>query len=76
MVFLKKNVVNSQMMLIKIVMAVCVVFQTDNGYYYGYVYFRQIKDRTIRRGYFQKVSAPASSFFNLFNYVNLCVTLF
>ena len=30
--------------------------QTDSGYYYGYVYFRQTKDRTIRRGYFQKVS--------------------
>jgi len=31
------------------------MFQTDAGYYFGYVYFRQIKDRTIRRGYFQKV---------------------
>lgn len=28
--------------------------QTDDGYLYGYVYFRQVKDRTLRRGYFQK----------------------
>lgn len=31
------------------------LFQTDDGYLYGYVYFRQVKDRTLRRGYFQKV---------------------
>lgn len=28
--------------------------QTEDGYMYGYVYFRQVKDRTLRRGYFQK----------------------
>ncbi|XP_013404768.1 protein DENND6A isoform X2 [Lingula anatina] len=28
--------------------------QIDNAYYYGYVYFRQTKDKSIRRGYFQK----------------------
>ncbi|KAK7074120.1 Protein dennd6a, partial [Halocaridina rubra] len=28
--------------------------QTEEGYMYGYVYFRQVKDRTLRRGYFQK----------------------
>ncbi|CAL4059379.1 unnamed protein product, partial [Meganyctiphanes norvegica] len=28
--------------------------QTDPGYLYGYVYFRQVKDRSLRRGYFQK----------------------
>nr|XP_053628863.1 protein DENND6A-like [Cherax quadricarinatus] len=28
--------------------------QTEDGYLYGYVYFRQVKDRTLRRGYFQK----------------------
>lgn len=31
------------------------VSQTDTGYYNGYVYFRQTKDKSIRRGYFQKV---------------------
>ncbi|KAI1294712.1 Protein DENND6B [Halotydeus destructor] len=28
--------------------------EADSAYFYGYVYFRQIKDRTARRGYFQK----------------------
>ncbi|KAJ8301413.1 hypothetical protein KUTeg_020400 [Tegillarca granosa] len=28
--------------------------QSDNAYYYGFVYFRQTKDKSIRRGYFQK----------------------
>ncbi|KAK3103615.1 hypothetical protein FSP39_020536 [Pinctada imbricata] len=28
--------------------------QTENGYLFGFVYFRQTKDRAIRRGYFQK----------------------
>ncbi|XP_014782482.2 protein DENND6A isoform X4 [Octopus bimaculoides] len=28
--------------------------QCDNAYYYGYVYFRQTKDKSVRRGYFQK----------------------
>ncbi|KAK3888922.1 hypothetical protein Pmani_034447 [Petrolisthes manimaculis] len=28
--------------------------QIEDGYLYGYVYFRQVKDRTLRRGYFQK----------------------
>lgn len=33
----------------------CPVFlQVDPGYYYGYVYFRQVKDKTLPRGYFQK----------------------
>ncbi|XP_041347796.1 protein DENND6A-like [Gigantopelta aegis] len=31
-----------------------VSLQTDNAHYYGFVYFRQTKDRSIRRGYFQK----------------------
>ena len=35
---------------------VCTLLQTEDGYLYGYVYFRQVKDRTLRRGYFQKVS--------------------
>lgn len=29
-------------------------FQADNLYFYGHVYFRQIKDRAARRGYLQK----------------------
>lgn len=28
--------------------------QADEGYFFGYVYFRQTKDKSIRRGYFQK----------------------
>lgn len=34
----------------------CVTTQrADSSHYWGYVYFRQIKDTTISRGYFQKV---------------------
>lgn len=29
--------------------------QTDKDYYWGYVYFRQVKDKNLPRGYFQKV---------------------
>lgn len=29
--------------------------QSDKDYYWGYVYFRQVKDKTLPRGYFQKV---------------------
>ena len=29
--------------------------QPDPSHYYGFVYFRQVKDSDIRRGYFQKV---------------------
>lgn len=45
--------------------------QTDSGYFYGYVYFRQIKDRTIRRGYFQKSVVLISKlpFVSMFNYI-------
>lgn len=31
--------------------------QTDRDYYWGYVYFRQVKDKSLPRGYFQKVCA-------------------
>ncbi|GFO44537.1 sarcolemmal membrane-associated protein [Plakobranchus ocellatus] len=31
-----------------------VSLQLDDSHYYGFVYFRQTKDRTVRRGYFQK----------------------
>lgn len=34
----------------------CPVFlQADSSYYYGFVYFRQVKDVALPRGYFQKV---------------------
>ncbi|XP_071369510.1 protein DENND6A-like, partial [Centroberyx affinis] len=26
----------------------------DQGHYYGYVYFRQVRDKSLKRGYFQK----------------------
>lgn len=26
----------------------------EQGHYYGYVYFRQVRDKTLKRGYFQK----------------------
>lgn len=29
--------------------------QIEPGYFWGYVYFRQVKDPTLPRGYFQKV---------------------
>lgn len=29
--------------------------QTDKDYYWGFVYFRQVKDKNLPRGYFQKV---------------------
>ncbi|KAK7102863.1 hypothetical protein V1264_021024 [Littorina saxatilis] len=31
-----------------------VTLQSETAFYYGFVYFRQTKDRSIRRGYFQK----------------------
>ncbi|XP_050414225.1 protein DENND6B isoform X2 [Patella vulgata] len=48
-----------------------VSLQSENAYYYGFVYFRQTKDRTIRRGYFQKSLVLVSKlpFVALFNQV-------
>lgn len=31
--------------------------QCDKDYYWGYVYFRQVKDKSLPRGYFQKVGS-------------------
>lgn len=31
-------------------------FQKESSHYFGYVYFRQVKDSSVKRGYFQKVS--------------------
>ncbi|KAF4532616.1 hypothetical protein B566_EDAN011529 [Ephemera danica] len=50
----------------------CPVFlQADPGYYYGYVYFRQVKDKSLPRGYFQKsvVLLSRLPFVNLFTEV-------
>lgn len=30
--------------------------QTEASHFFGYVYFRQVKDVSVKRGYFQKVS--------------------
>lgn len=35
-------------------------FQRESAHYFGYVYFRQVKDSSVKRGYFQKVSHVAS----------------
>uniref|UniRef100_A0A674CHW4 DENN/MADD domain containing 6Aa n=1 Tax=Salmo trutta TaxID=8032 RepID=A0A674CHW4_SALTR len=31
-----------------------VCLKRDQGHYYGYVYFRQVRDKSLKRGYFQK----------------------
>ncbi|XP_043564103.1 DENN/MADD domain containing 6Aa isoform X3 [Chiloscyllium plagiosum] len=31
-----------------------VYLKKDSAHYYGYVYFRQVRDKTLKRGYFQK----------------------
>ncbi|XP_059167731.1 protein DENND6A-like isoform X2 [Physella acuta] len=48
-----------------------VALQLDDAHYYGFVYFRQTKDRSIRRGYFQKsvVLVTKLPFVALFNQV-------
>lgn len=38
--------------------------QTDLKFIYGYVYFRQVKDPSLRRGYFQKVAWNICTTFN------------
>ncbi|XP_050519081.1 protein DENND6A isoform X2 [Diabrotica virgifera virgifera] len=35
--------------------------QVDGSYYWGYVYFRQVKDVSLPRGYFQKTYIPLST---------------
>lgn len=30
-------------------------FEIDRSYMFGYVFFRQVKDKSLKRGYFQKV---------------------
>lgn len=43
--------------------------RSDTGHYWGYVYFRQIKDKNLKRGYFQKsiVLLTRLPFINLFS---------
>ncbi|KAG3290669.1 DENN domain containing 6B, transcript variant X2 [Ictidomys tridecemlineatus] len=36
-----------------------VALQREPAHYLGYVYFRQVKDSSVRRGYFQKVHIPS-----------------
>ncbi|XP_020280261.1 protein DENND6A isoform X1 [Pseudomyrmex gracilis] len=49
--------------------------QTDKDYYWGYVYFRQVKDKSLPRGYFQKsvVIITKLPFVNLFG--ELCALI-
>ncbi|KAB7507083.1 Protein DENND6B [Armadillidium nasatum] len=43
----------------------------DIGYLYGYIYFRQVKDKSLKRGYFQKSVVLLSSlpFVSLFSHI-------
>lgn len=38
-------------------------FEIDRNYMFGYVFFRQVKDKSLKRGYFQKVNALRDYFF-------------
>lgn len=40
------------------------LLQREQGHYYGYVYFRQVRDKSLKRGYFQKVSERSRFSFN------------
>ncbi|XP_063782741.1 protein DENND6B isoform X1 [Pseudophryne corroboree] len=46
-----------------------VTLQRDAAHYYGYVYFRQVRDSSVKRGYFQKSLVLLSSlpYTNLFH---------
>ncbi|XP_029472725.1 LOW QUALITY PROTEIN: protein DENND6B [Rhinatrema bivittatum] len=46
-----------------------VTLQRETAHYYGYVYFRQVKDSSVKRGYFQKslVLVSRFPFVNLFH---------
>ncbi|KAG8440124.1 hypothetical protein GDO86_006062 [Hymenochirus boettgeri] len=45
--------------------------QRDSAHYYGYVYFRQVRDSSVKRGYFQKSLVLLSSlpYSNLFHMI-------
>ena len=57
-------------MCVYMYIVICSVPQPDDGNYYGFVYFRQVKDGDIKRGYFQKsvvilTRLPYITFFNV-----------
>jgi len=39
--------------------------EVDKNYLFGYVFFRQVKDKTLKRGYFQKVNITIHKNFEL-----------
>ena len=43
-------------LVILFIMGYMYFLQPDSGHYYGFAYFRQVKDADIKRGYFQKVN--------------------
>ncbi|KAF5901673.1 protein DENND6B [Clarias magur] len=47
------------------------ILQKEMAYFYGYVYFRQVKDVSVRRGYFQKslVLVSRLPYVHLFQYL-------
>lgn len=45
--------------------------QTDRDYYWGYIYFRQVKDKSLPRGYFQKVCQQFDAIYLICNYIYL-----
>lgn len=53
----------------------CVTVQRpDLGHYWGYVYFRQTKDASLPRGYFQKVRSHSTRSLRLM--IHNCISLF
>ena len=44
--------------------------EADENYMFGYVFFRQVKDKSLKRGYFQKVKKDeTNTVFNIKNYI-------
>lgn len=48
--------------------------QRETSHFFGFVYFRQVKDISVKRGYFQKVCSPVHTCTYLFNF-NSCVIM-
>lgn len=46
--------------------------EVDKNYFFGYVFFRQVKDKTLKRGYFQKVNIIIHKNFEL-NQINYLI---
>lgn len=49
--------------------------QIDGNYYWGYVYFRQVKDIKLPRGYFQKVGDQIFDWILYPFYMHYCETV-